>query len=167
MAKMVTVNLFDVDWTPQTAQKLTDTLDEFNLLPLDQRWRGEIRLEQILKIPAGLYPNLPAVYHLDFVKKREVGPGKLGNAAPVSGIQMNVDEDFGEETGCLAVCRSNMRWLPDNRSFNTPPNWEHPNRPTAARGWPHARGAQISSFSNSGMFVAGRSLCALVLLPAN
>lgn len=109
MAKMVTVNLFDVDWTPQTCQKLSDTLDEFNQLTLDQRWRGDLRLEQVLKIPAGLYPNMPAVYHLDFVKKREVGPGKLGNAVPVSGIQMQIDEDFGEETAALYV--PSKKWL--------------------------------------------------------
>ncbi len=109
MTKMVTINLFDVSWTPQTLQKLSDTLDEFHLLKLDQRWRGDIRLEQIVKMPAGTYPKLPQLYHLDFVKKREVGPGKLGNAAPVSGIRMQKDEDFGEETAAIYV--PSKKWL--------------------------------------------------------
>lgn len=109
MTKMITINLFDVDSTPQTVQKLSDTLDEFNGLQLNQRWRGDIRLEQILKIPAGSYPKLPQLYHLDFAKKREVGPGKLGDAVPVSGIQMRKDEDFGEETAAIYV--PSKKWL--------------------------------------------------------
>lgn len=109
MAKMVTINLFDIDWTPQTAQKLSDTLDDFAKLPLDQRWRDDIRLEQVVKVPKDSTLGMPEIYHLDFVKKREVGPGKLGNAVAVSGIQMRKDEDFGEETAAIYV--PSKKWL--------------------------------------------------------
>lgn len=106
---MVTINLFDIDWTPQTAQKLSDTLDDFALLSLDKRWRNDIRLEQVINVPQNSVRRLPEIYHLDFVKKREVGPGKLGNSAPVSGIQMRQDEDFGEETAAIYV--PSKKWL--------------------------------------------------------
>ena len=109
MVKMVTINLFDIDWTPQTAQKLSDTLDDFAQLSLDQRWRNDIRLEQVINVPKNSVRRLPEMYHLDFVKKREVGPGKLGNAAPVSGIQMQKDEDFGEETAAIYI--PSKKWL--------------------------------------------------------
>lgn len=109
MAKMVTINLFDIDWSPQTVQKLSDTLDEFALLTLDKRWRNDLRLEQVIRIQKNSVRRLPELYHLDFVKKREVGPGKLGNAAPVSGIQMRKDEDFGEETAAIYV--PSKKWL--------------------------------------------------------
>lgn len=109
MGKQVTVNLFDIDRTPQTVQELRVTLDVFAKLPLDQRWRNDIRLEQIVLIPTNTALKMPELYHLDFVKKREVGPGKLGNAVAVSGIKMQKDEDFGEETAAVYV--PSKKWL--------------------------------------------------------
>lgn len=109
MAKMVTINLFDVEWTPQTCQKLSDTMDEYMALPLGQRWRGDIRLDQIKKVPKNPLTGMPELYHLDFSKKRDVGPGKLGAAVAVSGIVMKVDEDFGEETAAIYV--PSKKWL--------------------------------------------------------
>jgi len=43
MAKQVSVNIFDVEWDELgKTQKLSDTLDEFLVLPLDQRWREDM-----------------------------------------------------------------------------------------------------------------------------
>jgi aryl carrier-like protein len=109
MVKMVTINLFDVDMTPQTCQRLSDTLDEYKAMTLDKRWRNDIRLEQVVKMPKNPSLGLPDFYQLDFAKKREVGPGKLGNAIPVSGIQMQKGEDFGEETAAIYV--PSKKWL--------------------------------------------------------
>ena len=47
MAKKVTVNLFDVSWTEKRTQRLSDTLHEFSQLPLEDRWRGDIRRPSI------------------------------------------------------------------------------------------------------------------------
>ncbi|GAB3190041.1 DUF6731 family protein [Hydrogenophaga aquatica] len=103
MSKFVTVNLFDVEWTKNKCQKLSDTLDEFKSLPLDKRWRQDIRLDTIDKVPAEPLRSLPERYHLNFTKRRDIGPGKLGTTAPISDIHLQVGEDFGEETAAIYV----------------------------------------------------------------
>lgn len=106
MAKQVTVNIFDVEWDEKRGtQKFSDTLDEFSQLPLDQRWREDIRLEHVVTQEINSFK----VYKLDFVKRREVGPGRLANDTPLKPIQMAGDEDFGEETAAFYVPRK--KWL--------------------------------------------------------
>lgn len=105
MATEVSVNLFDIEWSAGKTQKLSETLDEFSRLPLDQRWRGEIRLEQIQEEDVAR----KRVYLLDFTKRREVGPGRLGHRAPIADIKLDRDEDFGEETAAL-YCPA-KKWL--------------------------------------------------------
>lgn len=105
MGKMVTVNLFDVDWNHDRSQPLEETLEEFGRLPLGHRWRDDVRLErveaaQVLKDSA---------YLLDFARKREVGPGKLADTTAITNIRMEESENFGEETAALYVPR--RRWL--------------------------------------------------------
>ncbi len=109
MAKMVTINLFDVDWSKQTSQALSDTLEEFAAMQLSDRWRGDIRLEQVVKVAGNPATKMPDRYHLDFSKERAVGPGKLGRLAPISGIKMGQDESFGEETAAVYV--PSKKWL--------------------------------------------------------
>ncbi len=103
MSKKVTVNLFDITWHQTKCQRLSDTLDEFKRLPLDQRWRDDIRLDTITKVPADALRKLPERYHLNFTKRRDIGPGKLGTKAPISDIHLQKDEDFGEETAAIYV----------------------------------------------------------------
>lgn len=106
MAKQVSVNIFDVEWDELgKTQKLSDTLDEFQALPLDQRWRDDIRLEHI-QVTEVVGTKL---YKLDFVKRRDVGPGRLANGSPIEAIQMAQDEDFGEETAAIYVPQK--KWL--------------------------------------------------------
>lgn len=105
--KMVTINIFDVDQTPQTCQALGATIDEFNLQMLNRRWRGDIRLDKIQKVNA--VGKLPVRYHLDFTKRRTVGPGKVDDQSAVSDIQLGVGEDFGEETAGVYV--PSKKWL--------------------------------------------------------
>lgn len=109
MAKMVTVNLFDVDWDVTKSQRLRDTLDEYLALSIGQRWRNDIRMEAGNLRPADPGRKLPERYVLDFAKQREVGPGKLGHAAPIAGIQMSQGESFGEETAAIYVPAK--KWL--------------------------------------------------------
>lgn len=109
MTKYVTINLFDVDWTQQTHQTLSQTLDDYGAMPLDQRWRDDIRLDKVQARPDAPNRGLPARYMLDFSKRREVGPGKLGTSAPVQDIVLGQDEDFGEETAALYV--PSKKWL--------------------------------------------------------
>jgi hypothetical protein len=103
LSKSVTVNLFDVEWTKPKCQKLSDPLDAFKLLTLDKRWRDDIRLDNIVKAPADPGRKLPERYHLNFTKKRNIGPGKLGTTAPISDIHLQQGEDFGEETAAIYV----------------------------------------------------------------
>ncbi|WP_180125644.1 DUF6731 family protein [Rhodoferax sp. BLA1] len=106
MAKQVTVNIFDVEWDERTTvQKLSDTLDEFKLLPLEKRWRDDVRLEHI---EVGEFDGT-RLYKLDFVKRRDIGPGRLASGSPIKAIQMAMDEDFGEETAAIYV--PHKKWL--------------------------------------------------------
>lgn len=107
MTKYVTVNLFDVQASPQTVQPLGNTLDEFARLPLDERWRGDIRLDHVERKPAA--NGLPPRVLLNFCKRRDVGPGKVGSKAAVQGIVLGQDEDFGEETAAVYV--PHKKWL--------------------------------------------------------
>jgi len=107
MAKHVTINLFDVE-QGETTQPLRDTLDEFASLPIDRRWRSDIRLEKVELAPADAVLRREA-YHLDFAKLRDIGPGKMSHARPVGDIGMARDEMFGEESAALYLPRKN--WL--------------------------------------------------------
>ena len=115
MAKQVTIYLFDVDWSNKT-QTLSDTLNEFGGISLDQRWRSEIRLDHIELSPADSTGKLPERYHLNFTKRRDIGPGKLGDAMPISSIQLEHDEDFGEETAALYVPSKKMLLVLHNQN---------------------------------------------------
>lgn len=104
MAKQVKISFFDVEWDSKT-QPLSDTLDEFMALPLQHRWRHDIRLEDArAAVDAGV-----KVYHLEFAKSRLVGPGKLSDAAPLEDVGLEPDQSFGEETSALYV--PSKKWL--------------------------------------------------------
>ena len=105
MVKQVTVNLYDVEWDQQRSQPLADTLQEFDRLPLAQRWRSDVRLERVSEIQT----QNRQVFRLDFTKKREVGPGKLADATAITSIRMAINENFGEETAAFYVPTRN--WL--------------------------------------------------------
>ena len=99
MTRNVTVNLFKVNHAART-QALADTLEEFAALPLDRRWRSDIRLDQIEAVQGDhSIPHL--AYHLDFAKERPVGPGRLSAAQPVADVGLSRGEQFGEETAAL------------------------------------------------------------------
>jgi hypothetical protein len=106
MTKQVTVNIFDIEWDERRGtQKLGATLDEFDSLPLQQRWRDDIRLERVQRDVLLKYE----IYKLDFVKKRVVGPGRISTNTPIQGIKMEENEDFGEETAAFYIPKK--RWL--------------------------------------------------------
>lgn len=107
MSKRVRVNLFDVLKGEQT-QRLSSTLDEFASLDIDRRARGDIRLEQVYRVPAD--PVVPyEVFHLEFAKERPIGPGRMSRRQPVTDVGLEEDELFGEETAALYLPRK--RWL--------------------------------------------------------
>lgn len=108
MAKKVTINLFDVSWTEKKTQKLSDTLMEFSALPLEQRWRSDIRLDRIERMPSDA--ALPVdVFHLDFAKARAIGPGKIAPRTVISDVGLQREELFGEETAAIYVPKK--KWL--------------------------------------------------------
>lgn len=107
MTKKVTVNLFDVTWSERT-QTLSETLTEFDRLPLEHRWRDDIRLDVIRRIPAAADLRKETVF-LGFAKGRDLGPGKLATATPVGDVGLADHEFFGEETAALYV--PSKRWL--------------------------------------------------------
>jgi hypothetical protein len=104
MAAQVAVNLFDVE-RGQRTRSLADTIEVFDGLPLDRRWRDDIRLDRISEETV----DGARGYFLDFAKKRAIGPGKLTDGRAIEGIQMRGDEDFGEETAALFV--PSKQWL--------------------------------------------------------
>lgn len=108
MTKYVTVNLFDVSWTDDMTQRLTDTLAEYARLPIEHRWRDDLRLENIDVFEADAVVT-SAYFVLNFVKKRSIGPGRVAAGAPVADIGLNVDEQFGEETAALYLPA--QKWL--------------------------------------------------------
>jgi len=106
MGKFVTINLFQVEHGDATPP-LSDTLDEFEQLPIDQRWRSDIRLEKVERVSADSV--LPKVYHLDFAKSRSVGPGRMSHAQAVVDVGLTREEMFGEETAALYL--PSKKWL--------------------------------------------------------
>lgn len=99
MTRYVTVNLFEVHQGART-QALADTLDEFAALPIDQRWRSDIRLDQAWRVAAdGVLAHV--AYHLGFAKGRPIGPGRMSAHQPVTDVGLNGGEQFGEETAAL------------------------------------------------------------------
>lgn len=107
MARKVTVNLFDVmkgDGTQQTSR----TLNEFAAMHIEDRWRGDIRLEWVeRKEPDAALPLV--AYELAFAKSRNIGPGKLTRHEPIGDVGLSQEELFGEETAALYV--PNKKWL--------------------------------------------------------
>lgn len=100
MTKYVNVNLFDVSWDEDSTQWLTETLLEYSRLPMQGRWRDDLRLENIDVCDAD--ETVPSRYFvLNFVKKRPIGPGRVAAGVPVADIGLNVGEEFGEETAAL------------------------------------------------------------------
>ena len=108
MAKKVTVNLFDVSWTEKRTQRLSETLHEFSQLPLEDRWRGDIRLDRVDFVPAEEAFPLET-FHLDFAKSRDIGPGKISPHAAISDVGLSREEFFGEETAALYIPKK--KWL--------------------------------------------------------
>ena len=107
MANNVRVNLFEVAHAPQT-QKLSDTLVAFSQLPIGQRYRGEIRLEQVMQSPAdNVVPY--EHFHLEFAKERSIGPGRMSPTTAISSVVLGQDELFGEETAALYL--PSKKWL--------------------------------------------------------
>lgn len=108
MTKYVNVNLFDVSWDEDSTQWLTETLLEYSRLPMQGRWRDDLRLENIDVCDAD--ETVPSRYFvLNFVKKRPIGPGRVAAGVPVADIGLNVGEEFGEETAALYL--PSQRWL--------------------------------------------------------
>lgn len=108
MTAYVTVNLFDVFWNDDVSPRLSDVLAEFSRLPMDRRWRGDLRLENIDHFQADEVVNAE-YFVLNFVKQRSIGPGKVASAIPVSDIELDEGEQFGEETTALYL--PSQRWL--------------------------------------------------------
>jgi len=99
MTRYVTVNLFEVHQGART-QPLADTLAEFTALPMEQRWRSDIRLDRAERVAAdGVLGHV--AYHLDFAKGRPIGPGRMSVRQPVTDVGLNGGEQFGEETAAL------------------------------------------------------------------
>lgn len=107
MTRYVTINLFDVEHSPDV-QRLSDTLDAFSSLPIDQRWRSDIRLDHIARAPADDVLKSDA-YHLDFAKRRDIGPGRLSHAAALGDVGLASGESFGEETAALYL--PSRKWI--------------------------------------------------------
>jgi hypothetical protein len=108
MTTYVTVNLFDVFWNDEISPRLAEVLDEYSGIPLDRRWRGDLRLENIDHFPPDDVVNSD-YYALNFVKKRSIGPGKVASNIPVADIELDIGEQFGEETAALYLPA--QRWL--------------------------------------------------------
>ncbi len=99
MTRYVTVNLFEVHQSART-QALVDTLNEFAALPIERRWRSDIRLDLVQPV-AGDDVLGHMAYHLDFAKGRPIGPGRMSAHRPVTDVGLSGGEQFGEETAAL------------------------------------------------------------------
>lgn len=107
MAKNVTINLFDVS-RPKETPPLSETLQAFSDLSLEQRTRSDVRLDQITKHAADIV--LPHIaWHLDFAKSRDIGPGKMAKDQRVGDVGLSDGELFGEETAALYL--PHKKWL--------------------------------------------------------
>ncbi|MDR0458165.1 MAG: hypothetical protein LBH10_03940 [Burkholderiaceae bacterium] len=108
MTKQVTVNLFDIVHSDKT-QSLTQTLETYASLPLDQRWRSDLRLDIVKNDPESQRLLETTVYCMSFAKGRPIGPGRLSRDTPVRDVDLGPSENFGEETAALYI--SNKKWF--------------------------------------------------------
>lgn len=92
--KQVSVNLYDIDYSAQNTYSIEDVINLYKSMPLDQRWRNDIRLDDIER-----YNYLGEdVILLNFSKKRDIGPGKVKDDQPVEGVNLGQGYSFSEET---------------------------------------------------------------------
>ena len=96
------MHLFKVDTFEHTTP-LEDVLRAISMSSLDDRWRlainSRVRVEDIKKNKS--------YWYMDFVKRRYLGPGKVGDSTAIEGFDFEDDESFGEETAALYDPRSN------------------------------------------------------------
>lgn len=45
--KQVSVNLFDIDFPNENTYNIDDVINIYDAMPLDQRWRNDIRLDDV------------------------------------------------------------------------------------------------------------------------
>lgn len=108
--KQVSVNLFDIGFPENNSYEMIDAIRLYQAMPLDRRWRNDIRLDDIEE-----YQYLAEdVVLLNFSKKRDVGPGKVKNDSPVEGVDLGNGYSFSEETTALYVPRTNSLLLIGN-----------------------------------------------------
>lgn len=98
MPKKIAVHLFRVN--EQSGSEFINAIEAVHSLPIPMRWSTvgihEMKLDCISR--AG---GRNGVILLDFVKKREVGPGKVSATTSVQSIGLSEEEHFGEETAAL------------------------------------------------------------------
>ncbi|WP_313569990.1 DUF6731 family protein [Comamonas terrigena] len=97
MAKSVSIHLFDISWPANNSFDLTQVIENYRILGLSDRWRDDIRLDSA----DSFNYNGNLFYLLNFSKRREIGPGKLGFNTPVQGVNLGHGFNFGEETTAL------------------------------------------------------------------
>lgn len=97
MVRKVSVHLFDISWPANNSMNLSQAIDGFNALQLAARARDDIRLDEAVPFSVG-QNNF---YYLNFSKKREIGPGKIGSNSVVQGVNLGNGFHFGEETTAL------------------------------------------------------------------
>lgn len=97
MPKKIAVHLFRVN--EAAGGEFINAVHTINSLPLEERWRTigihEMSLHTVQR------RGRSGPYLLDFVKKRDVGPGKVSRRTEVQAIGLEEGEDFGEETAAL------------------------------------------------------------------
>ncbi len=80
----------------------------FAKIPIAQRHRADIRLEQVTHVLAdAVVPH--DQFHLEFAKERQIGPGRMSRTAAISNVGLLGDELFGEETAALYL--PSKKWL--------------------------------------------------------
>lgn len=108
--KQVSVNLYDINYPVENTYSIDDVVNLYQALPLDQRWRNDIRLDDIDR-----YNYLGEdVILLNFSKKRDIGPGKVRDDQPVVGVKLGQGYSFSEETTGLLHLGTNTLILINN-----------------------------------------------------
>lgn len=108
--KQVSVNLFDIDFPNENTYNIDDVINIYDAMPLDQRWRNDIRLDDVNR-----YNYLGEdVILLNFSKKRDIGPGKVKDDQPVIGVKLGQGYSFSEETTGLLHLRTKTIILINN-----------------------------------------------------
>lgn len=103
----ISVHLYDL--RSESRRDIAPLMQRISFTRKSERWRKLSNGTEVALLDLKRDRNNPAVWLCDFVKRRDVGPGKIRSDSEIDDFAFDVDEYFGEETG--AILNLERGWL--------------------------------------------------------